>query len=88
MQVPAPALSVKAPATPGGGSTQLYTMEEVEQHDSKESCWFVVDGKVYDATPFLKEHPGGSKEGVLFACLSVWWEGGAGRLLCGGRPGT
>lgn len=30
----------------------------MEQHDTKESCWFVVDGKVYDATPFLKEHPG------------------------------
>lgn len=41
-------------------------MEEVEKHDSKESAWFVVDGRVYDATPFLKEHPGG------------WWCGWVG----------
>ena len=46
------------PATPGSRSAQLYSMEEVEQHTTKDSCWFVVEGKVYDATPFLKEHPG------------------------------
>ena len=33
-------------------------MAEVERHASKESAWFACDGKVYDATPFLKEHPG------------------------------
>ena len=45
-------------------SGKVFSMEEVEKHDSKESCWFVVDGRVYDATPFLKEHPGKSRESV------------------------
>ena len=34
---------------------------QVEKHDSRESVWFVHDGKVYDGTKFLKEHPGGAE---------------------------
>ncbi len=35
-------------------------MAEVQQHTSEESAWFVHEGKVYDATPFLAAHPGGA----------------------------
>ena len=38
-------------------------------------CRFVVDGKVYDATPFLKEHPGVTAGGRINGCLAtgdVW----------------
>ena len=34
---------------------------EIEQHKSMSSCWFVVDGIVYDVTEFLFEHPGGEE---------------------------
>ncbi|TRX97610.1 hypothetical protein FHL15_001365 [Xylaria flabelliformis] len=34
---------------------------EVAKHDSKESCWVVIHGKVYDVTEFMPEHPGGMK---------------------------
>ncbi|KZT36375.1 hypothetical protein SISSUDRAFT_70436 [Sistotremastrum suecicum HHB10207 ss-3] len=33
----------------------------VAQHNSRESCWIIVHGKVYDVTEFLDDHPGGSK---------------------------
>ncbi|KAF8342840.1 FMN-dependent dehydrogenase-domain-containing protein [Cantharellus anzutake] len=33
----------------------------VAQHNSRESCWIIVHGNVYDVTEFLDEHPGGSK---------------------------
>jgi len=37
------------------------TMEEVEKHRSPaDGVWFVIDGKVYDATPWLRDHPGGA----------------------------
>lgn len=32
---------------------------EVSKHNTKRSCWIVVDSKVYDVTPFLRQHPGG-----------------------------
>ena len=44
-----------------------FTMQEVEKHDSEESAWFVHSGRVYDATPFLKEHPGGADSILLVA---------------------
>lgn len=34
-------------------------MEEIEKHSGEDSCWFVHEGKVYDATSFLDDHPGG-----------------------------
>ena len=32
---------------------------EVAEHNNAESCWVVIDNKVYDLTKFLDEHPGG-----------------------------
>ncbi|KAJ3748598.1 FMN-dependent dehydrogenase-domain-containing protein [Lentinula detonsa] len=45
-------------------SLHLSTMlsgREVAQHNSRESCWIIVHGKVYDVTEFLNDHPGGSR---------------------------
>lgn len=42
-------------------------MEEVAKHKSEESAWFVHEGKVYDATPFLEEHPGGAESIIISA---------------------
>ena len=36
-------------------------MEEVEKHTGEDSVWFVHEGKVYDGTPFLADHPGGAE---------------------------
>ncbi|OIT06087.1 PREDICTED: cytochrome b5 [Nicotiana attenuata] len=39
--------------------TKLFTMEEASQHNTKDDCWVVIDGKVYDVSSYLDEHPGG-----------------------------
>ena len=36
------------------------TIDELRKHDKEDAPWFVVDGEVYDGTPFLEEHPGGA----------------------------
>jgi len=43
------------------------TMDVVAKHNSKESCWVVIDGKVLDVTKFLTEHPGGELSILTFA---------------------
>uniref|UniRef100_A0A060T3D8 L-lactate dehydrogenase (cytochrome) n=1 Tax=Blastobotrys adeninivorans TaxID=409370 RepID=A0A060T3D8_BLAAD len=40
---------------------RVIKSEEIAEHNSKESCWVVIHGKVYDVTEFLPNHPGGEK---------------------------
>lgn len=44
-----------------------FTMDEVARHETEESAWIVVRDKVYDCTPFLKEHPGGASSILMAA---------------------
>jgi cytochrome b involved in lipid metabolism len=40
--------------------TRYYTPCQVRRHVHADSCWLVAGDTIYDATPFLKSHPGGS----------------------------
>jgi len=44
---------------------KTFTMAEVEKHNSEDSVWIVVDKKVYDATSYLEDHPGGGDSILL-----------------------
>ncbi|KAG2712008.1 hypothetical protein I3760_04G104800 [Carya illinoinensis] len=48
-----------------GGERKLYTLVEVSEHNDPKDCWLVIEGKVYDVTKFLDDHPGG--EDVLLS---------------------
>ena len=45
---------------------KTFTMREVTSHDSKDDCWTVISGNVYDLTKFINRHPGGDE--ILRAC--------------------
>jgi cytochrome-b5 reductase len=37
------------------------TMAEVSQHSTESDGWTVIDGKVYELSPYMKYHPGGAE---------------------------
>eukprot|EP01052_Picozoa_sp_SAG31_P008344 SAG31_NODE_419_length_15872_cov_21.857985_13_plen_412_part_00 len=44
-----------------------YTMAEISTHNKIDDCWVVIDGKVYDVSNFMEDHPGGAKALMLYA---------------------
>ncbi|KAI8148229.1 hypothetical protein BJV82DRAFT_591353 [Fennellomyces sp. T-0311] len=40
-------------------AVKFYTREELASHNTHKSCWVVYNGKVYDVTEFIQDHPGG-----------------------------
>jgi len=50
--------------TPATGNTTPdpsapLTMTELAKHNTKEDCWMLIDGNIYDVTSFISAHPGG-----------------------------
>ncbi|CAF3339822.1 unnamed protein product [Rotaria socialis] len=46
---------------------RIITEEELAKHDKNDDAWFAVNENVYDATDYLKEHPGGFHS-IVAAC--------------------
>jgi nitrate reductase (NAD(P)H) len=50
---------------------RIIDINELRKHETAESCWFVVNGEVYDGTPFLKDHPGGAQSIISAAAMDA-----------------
>lgn len=48
-------------ASQEGDAAGTFTMDQVEQNDSPESCWAVIGDTVYDLTDWIEDHPGGAE---------------------------
>lgn len=62
LTVPAP-----KPVVEFGEVSNEYTLSEVGEHKDATSCWTAIRGKVYDLSPWIAQHPGGS-EAILGLC--------------------
>lgn len=45
----------------------MIKLSTVAEHNKQTDCWTIYNGKVYDITPYLAYHPGGSKKLMLGA---------------------
>ena len=41
--------------------TQTVTKEELNKHTKDGDLWVLVDGKVYDVSEYMEDHPGGKE---------------------------
>jgi cytochrome b involved in lipid metabolism len=50
------------------GGAITYTLGQISEHATKDSCWMALEGKVYDVTPFVASgfHPG--RDAILQGC--------------------
>jgi cytochrome b involved in lipid metabolism/uncharacterized membrane protein len=54
-------------ASPSAPARTSYTLADVAKHGSASSCWTAVNGKVYDVTEWITQHPGG-RRAILGMC--------------------
>ena len=48
------------PASPTSG-TRRVTREEVARHNTRDDCWVIISGKVYDISEWAPHHPSGAR---------------------------
>ncbi len=53
------ALQAMAPDPQTDDQSELagYTLDAVAEHNTLEDCWMVIEGKVYDFTDYIPDHP-------------------------------
>ncbi|EGG15010.1 hypothetical protein DFA_09830 [Cavenderia fasciculata] len=44
-----------------------FSLEEISRHNTRESCWMIIQNKVYDITEYIDRHPGGKNALLRFA---------------------
>ncbi|KAL8486840.1 hypothetical protein ACS0TY_023045 [Phlomoides rotata] len=42
-----------------GAESKIFTYSDVSAHNNPQDCWVIINGKVYNVTSYLNEHPGG-----------------------------
>ena len=43
-----------------------YTLIDIAKHNNENDCWMVIEGKVYDVTTYINQHPDGRS--ILKGC--------------------
>ncbi|KAI8895073.1 cytochrome b5 reductase 4 [Globomyces pollinis-pini] len=52
--------SSNADLTQGRTKLARFTLEELSLHNKKDDMWMAYQGKVYNVTPYVNFHPGGT----------------------------
>ncbi|MDZ7784115.1 MAG: cytochrome b5-like heme/steroid binding domain-containing protein [Halioglobus sp.] len=43
--------------SPAGQDLPEVSMEQVAAHNTEDDCWMAIEGKVYDLSDYIPEHP-------------------------------
>ncbi len=56
-----------APAPAPQPTVKTFTSAQVTMHNNESSCYTIIEGKVYDLTSWISQHPGGERA-ILSIC--------------------
>lgn len=64
----------RLPASPGSGidgeqipsTGTVLNSAEISRHNSTSDCWMIINGKVYNFTSYINQHPGGPSEIIRY----------------------
>ena len=64
------------------GGLPVITKSELARHDHADSCWKAIEGRVYDVTDYIPDHP--TPESVMLEwcgrdSTEAWQDKGSGR---------
>ncbi len=48
-------------------SKDSLTIKDVSKHNTKNNCYLIINNKVYDVSPYIGSHPGGSRK-IISRC--------------------
>lgn len=51
--------------------SNVIPLEEIAKHNQINDLWMAINGKVYDVTPFVDQHPGGEEVLMEYAGLDA-----------------
>ncbi|PGG95841.1 hypothetical protein AJ80_09903 [Polytolypa hystricis UAMH7299] len=68
---PTPAKEVPQIVMTNPNVKRTITLDEFKSHKAADEPWFVVEGEVYDGTPFLEGHPGGAQSIISAAATDA-----------------
>ncbi len=59
---PPPTIVAPTPTAAPKQNTVVYNLAEVSKHNNANDCWMVIDGKIYNVTSYIPQHPGGPEK--------------------------
>ena len=51
--------------------SNIFSIREIKSHNNIDDCWLIANNKVYNASPFLKEHPSHTNRVLKYAGMDV-----------------
>ncbi len=49
--------ALSPPTVAEGEELPVFTLDEVAERDTLENCWVAIEGKVYDLSDYIPNHP-------------------------------
>jgi len=47
-------------------TAKLFSVSQVASHNTQSDCWMIIEGKAYNVTGYIPDHPAGPEKVIAF----------------------